>query len=281
MDEFSESSTTPALRRRRNRRPSRRTGKHAHPRTQPNLRQLRGLEQSYRTETCRPIVSLAFVIPLILLYEVGTIWFGHPTLRSGIDQWMDRLLSTIGFGQVVILPIVTAAILIVWHHRSQDRWQFQPTVLAGMLVESCGLGLILYCAANAFLRIAATESPTASLLIPFDQAVNVPLIMAAVGSGIYEELIFRLILLLATVEVLNRLLRSPQLAIPIGILLISLVFAALHYNGVNPAGAEFEWTTFAFRLIASIAFCVLFLFRGFGIAVGAHAAFDVLTQLSH
>ena len=64
-----------------------------------------------------------------------------------------------------------------------------------------------------------------------------------------------------------------------GILVVSVLFAAVHYNILNPAGAEFELSSFLFRLAASIVFCVLFLFRGFGIAVGTHVAFDLLTQI--
>ena len=102
--------------------------------------------------------------------------------------------------------------------------------------------------------------------------------MAFIGSGIYEELFFRLILLVPTIHWASRLTNRKFGAVA-GIILVSLVFATLHYEVVNPAGTAFDLSSFFFRFVASIVFCVLFLFRGFGIAVGTHVAFDVLTQL--
>ena len=56
-------------------------------------------------------------------------------------------------------------------------------------------------------------------------------------------------------------------------------FAVLHYDLINPAGAPLNIYGFLFRFSASVIFCLLFLFRGFGIAVGTHVIYDVMTQL--
>ncbi len=237
-------------------------------------------KSSYQQETLRPIVCLAFVFPLILAYELGTVILGRESLRSGVDQWISQFLNQLGFGQLVLLPMLTAAIMIVWHHHRGDHWRIRWSVLMGMSLEAIGLGLILFWAANAFHlfshnNLVAAIPSSLSFCQPHQWCAK---IMTYLGSGIYEELFFRLILL-ASMIYLMRQLTNRTAATIVGMLVVSLVFAALHYSLINPAGTEFELSSFFFRFVASIVFCVLFLFRGFGIAVGSHVAFDVLTQL--
>ncbi len=237
-------------------------------------------KSSYQYETRRPIVCLAFVLPLILAYEIGAIMLGREGARSGVDQWLDVLLNSLGFGQLVLLPVVTAGIMIIWHHRVDDHWRIRLPVLSGMTLEAVGLGLILFWAANAFHLVWQSNVVTAIPSVGQATSPEIwwPTTMAYIGSGIYEELFFRLMLLLPAIYWATRL-AGRKFGIAAGVLLVSLVFAALHYNGLNPAGAEFEMSSFFFRMAASIVFCVLFLFRGFGIAVGTHVAFDLLTQI--
>jgi membrane protease YdiL (CAAX protease family) len=193
---------------------------------------------------------------------------------------MAQLLNNIGFGQLVLLPVVTAGIMIIWHHRIDDHWRIRWPVLTGMVVETAGLGLMLYWAANAFHLISQSALvaaiPASTVTISPDRWI--PTTMAYIGSGIYEEVFFRLILLIPAIHWATQL-TNRKFGAASGIILVSLVFAALHYDVINPAGTVFDLSSFFFRFAASIVFCVLFLFRGFGIAVGTHVAFDVLTQL--
>ena len=233
----------------------------------------------YQNETRRPIICLAFVLPLLVLYELGSILLGQQSHRSGIDQWFHQPLYQLGFSGLVVLPIVTIAVLIVWHHQELDDWRFRPSFLAGMMTEAIGLGLILFWAANAFNQLADGAAVTAATRIVLSQNAWWANIVVCVGSGIYEELVFRIGLLSLLIVGANKLFPSKNSAAAISAITVSLLFAALHYSVFNPAGNPFELSSFVFRFFASIVFCVLFLFRGFGIAVGAHVAYDVLTQI--
>jgi membrane protease YdiL (CAAX protease family) len=239
----------------------------------------------YQSQTLRPLISLVFVFPLILIYEMGAIYWGNAALRSGIDQWLDRMVATIGLGQQVILPLLTSAVLIIWHHRIRDHWKFRGRILPGMILESVCLGSILFCAASACNQLAGRMtdpldqeawSNFSSLLGQCDRWSAT---IASIGSGIYEELIFRLVLLLPAIEFLKRLGLPQVMSLVGGIFLVSLLFTSLHYNTINPAGGPIDAGSFIFRFTASIVFCFLFLFRGFGIAVGTHVAYDILAQL--
>ncbi len=234
----------------------------------------------YHQQTHRPIVCLAFVLPFVMLYEVCSVLLENDAVRTGIDQWIGGIFSPLGVGQVVILPVVITAILVIWHHRRHDRWSFNPFVLAGMFVESSLLGLILYWSANAVYFLATVSRPDA--VTAGAVATNSDWLVACVsvlGSGIYEETFFRILFLLPVIAWGTWLSGSREIGITCGMILCSLVFALLHYSLFNPAGHHFEVSSFLFRFGASIVFCNLFLFRGFGIAVGSHVIYDLLTQL--
>ena len=97
------------------------------------------------------------------------------------------------------------------------------------------------------------------------------------GAGIYEELLFRLILLPLTFWGLRRLGAKPRPSMIAAVLLGSLLFAAAHY--VGPYGEVFVPFTFMFRFLAGMFFSILFVSRGFGIAAGTHAGYDILVGL--
>jgi hypothetical protein len=235
---------------------------------------------AYHKQTRRPIVCLAFVLPLVLLYELGSILLGADAIRTGVDQWASGLFAVMGFGQVAILPIIVTATLITWHHQKADRWSINPLVLAGIILESAVLGTILFWAASACYTLATVSFPNAPLTATTVESVDQFAInLSLLGSGIYEELIFRVLLLVPIITWATWLLSSRRISVVLGMLVCSFVFACLHYSVFNPAGENFEISSFLFRFGASIVFCNLFLFRGFGIAVGSHVIYDLLTQL--
>ncbi len=57
------------------------------------------------------------------------------------------------------------------------------------------------------------------------------------------------------------------------VVLTSLCFAAS--DDVGPHGEVFRWYTFTFRFVAGGFFAVLFVYRGFGVAAGTHAFYDI------
>ncbi len=103
---------------------------------------------------------------------------------------------------------------------------------------------------------------------------NVARALTFVGAGIYEEVLFRLLLLPACYTVFRILQAGPRASPGLAVLATSLMFALAHYIG--PAGDALVPYTFCFRTLAGVYFAVLFLQRGFGITVGAHAAYDLI-----
>jgi membrane protease YdiL (CAAX protease family) len=62
-----------------------------------------------------------------------------------------------------------------------------------------------------------------------------------------------------------------------GLVLSSVLFSLAHY--VGPLGDAFAIYSFTFRFLAGLFFAILFTVRGFGIAAGSHAVYDILVGL--
>ena len=87
---------------------------------------------------------MAFIAPLLVIYELAGVVLGPTALRNGADTWLRGVLESIGFGQYFLLPILTCSILLAWHHTRQDSWQLQGGVLTTMLLESTLFALVLF-----------------------------------------------------------------------------------------------------------------------------------------
>jgi hypothetical protein len=99
-------------------------------------------------------------------------------------------------------------------------------------------------------------------------------LMISLGAGIYEELLFRVILVSALAWLARRVFRwnvtsSAAFAVLVG----ALIFSAFHYIG--PYGDRLELGSFTFRAVAGVLFSGLYLLRGFGITAWTHALYDV------
>ena len=111
--------------------------------------------------------------------------------------------------------------------------------------------------------------------------LDLPLIWAGLigfcGAGLYEEVLFRLLMLPIAVWAFERLGCSTLAAGFWALVLSSLLFSGAHYIG--PLGDSFTLYSFTFRTVAGLFFALLFLLRGFGIAAGTHFFYDLLVGL--
>jgi membrane protease YdiL (CAAX protease family) len=98
--------------------------------------------------------------------------------------------------------------------------------------------------------------------------------MISLGAGLYEELLFRVILVSGLAWLGGRVFGwSPVAASLFAVVLGALVFSAFHYIG--PYGEPLELGSFTFRTIAGLLFSGLYLRRGFGITAWTHSLYDV------
>jgi len=236
----------------------------------------------YWSSTRRPLPSLALVAPVVLAYEGGVVWLGGAasnTLRTGADAWMRRSLAELGLTDRWFLPLALLMILLGWQAVRPKEWRFSPTIIAGMLIESLVLAVCLVGVSRLVdLGFAYLErsGPSFRLLQvgPDVSRRELEQLVGFLGAGVYEEALFRLLLVPLLFYSL-RLLQTPQvLASALAVTGSALLFSLAHHAG-NP-GESFTWFAFVFRWMAGVFFAWVFILRGFGIAVGAHTAYDIL-----
>jgi Type II CAAX prenyl endopeptidase Rce1-like len=227
--------------------------------------------QHYYYVTQRPWPSLVFILPMLLIFEVMTYVRHHGRVQGSSElvaaYIIEWLIAKVGTGGFYFPGMLVIAILLAWHVAARHPWRFDPTVLPGMLGESLVWTLPLF----VFSRVIHTALlATASV-----QNQWVDQMIRGLGAGIYEELVFRLMAITALVIVIVDVLKLPRLAAAIVILLASaLLFAAQHHP---PLGADpFDPIRFIFRTAAGLYLAGLFVFRGFGIAAGCHALYNVI-----
>lgn len=234
---------------------------------------------SYLRSTRHPWPCFLFVLPLVLAYESGVIVLGGPhpeNLRNGADNWLRVGLMRLGISWVWLPPAVLLALMAVWTwKRRHERPNEVVAVLSGMILESVSYAIGLWGVSRALgpmLEQFGIELSAASA-----EPAAVGQVITYLGAGIYEEALFRLILFSCLVRLLHTLDVSGLPSVLLAASASALLFSAAHHIG--PYGQPYSNYLFLFRLIAGLYFAILFQFRGFGIAVGAHACYNLMVSI--
>jgi membrane protease YdiL (CAAX protease family) len=259
-------------------------------------------EENYWSLSRTPLASLLFVAPLLLVYETASWRLGADAARNGADVWLRSALDALGFGHSFLLPAMTVALLLAWHHVSCQRWRLPMSLFYGMALECLLLAVALVTLAQiqgAVLKtvgisLAPSRSTSSQLTAgtaaqslgsvepasaPVDSARRQSMrrLISFLGAGIYEEVLFRLMLMPLCVALLQRLGASRASSILTAVVVTSVLFALAHY--VGPHGDRWQSFSFLFRVLAGGFFAWLFVERGFGVAAGAHAGYDILVGM--
>ena len=100
-------------------------------------------------------------------------------------------------------------------------------------------------------------------------------IIISLGAGIYEEILFRLLLLSILYLVIVKVFKiNAIIGSLFSILICAGIFSIMHYIGM--AGDSFSTSSFLFRAVAGFILSAIFVFRGLGIAVYTHVIYDIL-----
>jgi hypothetical protein len=219
-----------------------------------------------------------FVVPILALYELGVLWIGGASadsLRTGADAWLRSALAGLGLTDRWVVPLGLVIGLLAWQVVEPREWRCSTGTLLGMVLESALLAVALVGLSKVidlgFDHIEGQPTLAATSLQPRTPIVA---LIGFLGAGVYEETIFRLALIPGLLGLL-RLLQAPSvLASTLAVSGSALLFSLAHHAGAP--GEAFTWFAFIFRWFAGIYFAAVFLTRGFGIAVGTHAAYDIL-----
>jgi len=239
----------------------------------------------YWQATRAPRYSLLFVAPLLVLYELLAFLLTHDAIegvRNGADVLLKSLFYFLGgrYGVALfgVLLLGTGGYL-VWRDRRASgplRRQFFVWMTVESVVYATIFGSVVSLLTTLLLRgpslLALQAGGTASLGLPTQ-------LMVSLGAGIYEELLFRVILVGLLAKAGFVLFGWGQRTAGVVAAIVgALIFSAFHYIG--PLGDHLELGSFLFRTVAGLLLSALYLLRGFGIAAWTHALYDVMLAIA-
>jgi membrane protease YdiL (CAAX protease family) len=232
----------------------------------------------YFESSSLPFTSLMFLAPLIVVYEVGTCWYAsdpvsHVEQRIIAFNIMQNFFNWFGATGQYMPAAAVVGILLSFHILKNDPTCARWGVLFGMCVESIMYAIPLVTMGYIFEHYLLSH-------IVADNWRR--LLVLSIGAGIYEELVFRLILFHVLHTLFIDVLRIPKgRAVPLMVVISAILFSLYHYHipyfpWLSYTGSEtFEWQSFTFRILAGIYFGLIFMWRGFGLTAGAHASYDI------
>jgi len=235
--------------------------------------------QAYWRASRAPRYSLLFALPLLLTYEVlaATLPDSARTgLRNGADVMLQRLfvLAAGQNGPLIFWGIlIVGGLAVVVRDLRRHPGGLAARVFALMFVEAAILavacGLVVGTVTTRLLGALAIQNGTVA-------ALGWPTrVMLSLGAGLYEELLFRVLLVGVLAFAARRVFGWLPLASgTLATLLGAAIFSAFHY--VGPYGDQLELFSFTYRMVAGLFFSALYLLRGFGITAWTHALYDVL-----
>jgi hypothetical protein len=258
-----------------------------------------------------PRYSILLALPLLVAYEALAAFLStgqSAELRNGADVLLRELFLAIAGRRYAPLVLgITVIGLSVWYIVRDLRAAGTP-LRGGMFVAMLGeagvwalcFGSVVGSLTSHLVGVFASERapaviswPTGAFIgwtgpvahalgaggIPqggsIADAPTVTKVMLALGAGVYEELLFRVVLVSAIAFIGRRLLGwRPMVAAGVAVVASALIFASFHYIG--PYGDPLRLDSFVFRLIGGLAFSLLYVTRGFGITAWTHAVYDLL-----
>ena len=215
--------------------------------------------------------SILFIIPMLFLYEI-MCWYQFINLdfqiRNGADAFLRQLFLNTGQHAEIVYALsllVIFIIIIVLNKNIIITGNLKINYLLWMFFESFIWSVIF---------ILLMKSYALNILSIFSQNILPSQIYLAIGAGIWEEFLFRVIILGVSINFMKYILGFNYLfSAFISIAISGIIFSLFHYIG--QLGDIFTFRVFSFRAFAGIILGTLYLMRGFGITVYTHIFYDI------
>ena len=229
---------------------------------------------SYLLKSKTSFYSFLFTLPLFFLYEINILflsWDDILVVRNGADFLMRNILESFdiyglyGLGLVFFLGLLVTYIFFIKEDQQQE---VNVNFLFIMLAESMLWSVVLYFLLFKFMVL---------LMNPVGKTI-LQQVTLAIGAGIYEEFLFRVLLIASLSGILGFVFMwNKTFKNIIAVVLSGGIFSAFHFMGEY--GDFFSMELFLIRFFAGLILGVLYMYRGFGITAYTHSIYDLIVLI--
>ena len=229
---------------------------------------------SYLLKSKTSFYSFLFTLPLFFLYEINILflsWDDILVVRNGADFLMRNILESFdiyglyGLGLVFFLGLLVTYIFFI---KEDQQHEVNVNFLFIMLAESVLWSVVLYFLLFKFMVL---------LMNPVGKSI-LQQVTLAIGAGIYEEFLFRVLLIAGLSGILGFVFMwDKTFKNIIAVVLSGGIFSAFHFMGEY--GDFFSMELFLIRFFAGLILGVLYMYRGFGITAYTHSIYDLIVLI--
>ena len=192
-------------------------------------------------------------------------------VRNGADFLMRTLLESFGiyglYGLGAIF-LVGSIFTYFFFMKDKNKNNIRANYLFIMLFESICWAIVLYFLLFKFMLV---------LMNPLGKTI-IQQVTLAIGAGIYEEFLFRVMLISGLTGVIGFVFLWDEKIRKVAALVIAAgLFSAFHFMGEY--GDYFSMELFLLRFFAGIVLGALYFARGFGITAYTHSIYDLIVLI--
>ena len=218
-----------------------------------------------------PFYSFIFILPLFIIYELGISTISSedlPTIRNGADVLLRKMLATIGISGVYgmgLLLLIGIVISFLINKRKFKELSLKSNYFIFMIFESIIWSILLFIILSKGQLLLAKGS----------SKILTQQIVLSIGSGIFEEFVFRVMLVSSIALIVGLLVKKKYIyKISISIIIASIIFSVFHFTGEYAEDPKIS--LFILRFVAGIVLGYIYIFRGFGIAAYSHSFYNLI-----
>ena len=240
----------------------------------------------YFTETKKFYYGFLIILPFLFVYEWGLKYEVLGKNINGADAILRFILlflfQVIGVSITRWLVGVILTVGAIWFflYLKKKNIRINVSYLLGMLLESLALAFLFGLAVSILLTHSLPDIFTFSVGKGVESQLSFfgivgfwPKIISGIGAGLFEELLFRALLLRFACSLFSgqtgRVFGADAKTFFKASVLVSSLFTFIHFGSVSGLGAYIS------IFISSMMLSYIFQKRGYGITALTHSFYDI------
>ena len=216
---------------------------------------------------------LVALLPLLIVDELGLFLRGDSMPENVAREQLRLVLLFFDLPPMLALAaggFIIFLVLLIWHLMKNDPWRFRPSALLWIPLQGAAWTLPLLVLSMAFAASALTVQ---TVELSMEAMPHFDRLLVSLSAGLYEELLFRMVGIAVLHAIFVDVLRLRNTTgTALAILGTALAFAWYHDPIASPALGVFAF-------LAGLELGLLFVWRGFAVAVWTHVLYDIVVTM--